>query len=83
MYLKTTHGKWLMFGKIYRRALEAYTDSNWAGSFVDRKSASGYCTFVWGNLVTWRSKKHEVVARSNAEVEYRAMSLGICEEICF
>ncbi|KAA0040884.1 Beta-galactosidase [Cucumis melo var. makuwa] len=41
------------------------------------KSTSGYCTFVWGNLVTWRSKKQNVVARSNAEVEYRAMSLGI------
>ncbi|KAA0036818.1 Cysteine-rich RLK (RECEPTOR-like protein kinase) 8 [Cucumis melo var. makuwa] len=46
-----------------------------------RKSTSGYCTFVWGNLVTWRSKKPSVVARSSAEAEYRAMSLGICEEI--
>ncbi|KAA0054884.1 Beta-galactosidase [Cucumis melo var. makuwa] len=46
-----------------------------------RKSTSGYCTFVWGNLVTWRSKKQSVVARSSAEAEYRAMSLGICEEI--
>ncbi|KAA0049796.1 Copia protein [Cucumis melo var. makuwa] len=34
-----------------------------------------------GNLVTWRSKKQSVVARSSAEAEYRAMSLGICEEI--
>ncbi|KAA0032805.1 Copia protein [Cucumis melo var. makuwa] len=50
------------------------------GSIVDRKSTSGYCTFVWGNLVIWRSKKQEVMARSNAEAEY-AMSLGICEEI--
>ncbi|KAA0054133.1 Cysteine-rich RLK (RECEPTOR-like protein kinase) 8 [Cucumis melo var. makuwa] len=39
------------------------------------------CTFVWGNLVTWRSKKQSFVARSSAEAEYRAMSLGICEEI--
>ncbi|KAL0544417.1 hypothetical protein IC582_019532 [Cucumis melo] len=51
------------------------------GSVVDRKSTSGYCTFVWGNLVTWRSKKQSVVARSSAEAEYRAISLGIYEEI--
>ena len=43
--------------------------------------AFGYCTFVWGNLVTWRSKKHSVVTRSNAKVGYRAMSLRICEKI--
>ncbi|KAA0059282.1 putative mitochondrial protein [Cucumis melo var. makuwa] len=42
---------------------------------------SGYCIFVWGNLVTWRSKKHKVVTRSNVEVEYKAISLGICKEI--
>ncbi|TYK21505.1 putative mitochondrial protein [Cucumis melo var. makuwa] len=50
---------------------------NTPGSVIDRKSTSGYCTFVWGNLVTWRSKKQSVVARSSGEAEYRAISLGI------
>ncbi|KAA0054163.1 Cysteine-rich RLK (RECEPTOR-like protein kinase) 8 [Cucumis melo var. makuwa] len=76
-YLKTTPGKGLMFRKTNKKTIEAYTDSDWAGSVVDRKSTSGYCTFVWGNLVTWRSKKQNVVSRSSAEAEYRAMSLGI------
>ncbi|KAA0040804.1 putative mitochondrial protein [Cucumis melo var. makuwa] len=49
-YLKTTHDKGLMFRKTNRKTIEAYTDSDWAGSVVDRKSTSGYCTFVWGNL---------------------------------
>ncbi|RVW87743.1 Retrovirus-related Pol polyprotein from transposon RE1 [Vitis vinifera] len=39
----------------------------------------GYCSFVWGNLVTWRSKKQSVVVRSSAEAEYRALAQGICE----
>ncbi|KAA0052310.1 reverse transcriptase [Cucumis melo var. makuwa] len=69
------------FIKTNKKTIEAYTDSDWIGYVVDRKSTSGYCTFVWGNLVTWRSKKQSVVARSSAEVEYRVMSLGICEEI--
>ncbi|KAA0063166.1 Beta-galactosidase [Cucumis melo var. makuwa] len=80
-YLKNTPGKGLMFRKTNRKTIEAYTDSDWAGSVIDRKSTSGYCTFVWGNLVTWRSKKQSVVPRSSAEAEYKAMSLGICEEI--
>ncbi|KAA0067760.1 Beta-galactosidase [Cucumis melo var. makuwa] len=80
-YLRNTPGKGLMFRKTNRKTFKGYTDSNWTESVVDRKSTSGYCTFVWGNLVTWRSKKQSVVARSSAEAEYRVMSLGICEEI--
>jgi len=45
----------------------------------DRRSTLGYCTFVGCNLVTWRSKKQNVVVRSSAEAEFRAMVLGICE----
>ncbi|KAH9650091.1 protein kinase domain-containing protein [Citrus sinensis] len=60
-------------------AFAKYTDADWAGSVTDRRSTSGYCTFVGGNLVTWRSKKQTVVARSSAEAEYRAVALGICE----
>lgn len=43
------------------------------------RSTSGYCTFLGGNLVTWKSKKQNIVARSSAEAEFRAMAMGICE----
>lgn len=33
-----------------------FTDADWTGSVSDRRLSSGYCTYVCGNLVTWRSK---------------------------
>eukprot|EP00257_Ricinus_communis_P017578 XP_015576049.1 uncharacterized protein LOC107261432 [Ricinus communis] len=43
-----------------------------AGS-CDRKSSTGFYTFVGGNLVIWKSKKQSVIARSSVEAEYRAI----------
>ena len=37
--------------------------------------------FVEKNLVTWRRKKHKVVARSSAEAEFKDMAHGLCELI--
>ncbi|KAL0419427.1 UNVERIFIED_CONTAM: Retrovirus-related Pol polyprotein from transposon RE2 [Sesamum radiatum] len=51
-----------------------WNDDDYTGSKDDRKSTSGYCTYVGGNLVTWRSKKQTTVARSSVEAEYRAMA---------
>jgi hypothetical protein len=56
-YLKSAPGRGLMFSKNCQLDIEGYTDANWAGNLFDRKSRSGYFTFVGGNLVTWRSKK--------------------------
>jgi len=78
-YLKMTPGQGLFFKRSERREIEIYTDADWAGSVTDRRSTSGYCTYVWGNLVTWRSKKQPVVSRSSAEAEFRALAHGICE----
>ena len=79
-YLKSAPGRGVMFSK-HNNPLEVcgFTDADWAGSITDRKSTSGYFTFVGGNLVTWKSKKQKVVARSSAEAEYRGMAHGVCE----
>lgn len=68
-----------MFRKWNHVNIDGYTDADWAGSLSDRKSTSGYLTFIGGNLVTWRSKKQTVVALSSAEAEFRGMVKGICE----
>jgi hypothetical protein len=78
-YLKGCPGKCVLFSKKGHRRIEVYTDADWAGCLDDRKSTSDYCAFVGGNLVSWRSKKQNVVTRSTAEAEYRAMAHGVSE----
>jgi hypothetical protein len=78
-YLKSSPGKGLIFKSNGHLKVEGYCDADWASCLDDRRSTSGYCVFVGGNLVSWRSKKQSVVSRSTAEAEYRAMSLGLCE----
>ena len=81
-YLKSAPGKGILFTKnVNCQSVDAYSDADWAGAIDDRRSTSGYFTFVGGNLVTWRNKKHNVVARSSVEAEFRGMTLGICEAL--
>lgn len=80
-YLKGTPGMGILFKKSENRIVEGFADADWAGSAEDSKSTTGYCTKLWGNVVTWRSKKQSVVSRSSAEAEYRAIAQGICELI--
>ncbi|XP_078437652.1 uncharacterized protein LOC144708275 [Wolffia australiana] len=78
-YLKFTVGQGLLFTREGGLTLEAYTDSDWAGSVIDRRSTSGYCTLLGGSLVTWRSKKQKEVSLSSAEAELRALKRGVLE----
>ena len=79
-YLKSASDKGILFTKnIDCQSVETYTDANWARAVDDRRSTSGHLTFVGGNPVTWRSKKHNIVARSSAETEFRGMALEVCE----
>ena len=51
-YLKGCPGRGVLLGKHDHLRIEVYTDADWAGSRDDRRSTSGYCSFVGGNLVT-------------------------------
>ena len=59
--------------------IEAYTDSSYGGSVIDKRSTSGYCAFIGGNLITWRSKKQIVISISSAKTEFCAIAQGVCE----
>ena len=51
-YFKSSPEKGLFFSKNASKEIEVFTDADWTGSKEDRRSTTGYCTFVWGNLVT-------------------------------
>lgn len=55
-------------------SLRAYCDSDSASDPDDRRNTSGSCLFFGPNLVSWRSKKQTLVARSSAEAEYHGMA---------
>jgi len=59
--------------------MKVYTNVDYVGSIVDKRSTTGYCMFLGGNLVTVRSKKQNVVVRYSAKAEVRAMAQGVCE----
>ncbi|KAJ9558313.1 hypothetical protein OSB04_012927 [Centaurea solstitialis] len=54
--------------------LVAYTDSDYGGANLDRKSTSGGCQFLGGRLVSWQCKKQTIVSQSTTEAEYIAAS---------
>ncbi|GJS79204.1 hypothetical protein Tco_0729085 [Tanacetum coccineum] len=52
--------------------LEAYTDSDYAGASLDKKSTTGGCQFLGSRLISWQCKKQTLVATSTTEAEYVA-----------
>ena len=53
-----------------------YSDADFAGCKVDRKSTSGGCQFLGDRLVSWSSKKQKLISTSTAEAEY--IAAGSC-----
>ncbi|GJY99739.1 ribonuclease H-like domain-containing protein [Tanacetum coccineum] len=59
--------------------LSAYTDADWAGCLVTRRSTSGYFMFLGDNLLSWSAKRQVTLSRSSAEVEYRGVANVVAE----
>jgi hypothetical protein len=75
-YLLGTIDLGLWYPKSNSFDLISYTDADFAGCKIDRKSTSGTCHFLGHSLVSWFSKKKNYVALSTAEAEY--VAAGSC-----
>ncbi|GJR35209.1 hypothetical protein Tco_1210893 [Tanacetum coccineum] len=52
--------------------LEAYSDNDYAGASLDKKSTTRGCQFLGSRLISWQCKKQTIVANSTTEAEYVA-----------
>jgi hypothetical protein len=75
-YLKGTPNLGIWYPRDTGFNLIGYSDSDYAGCRLDRKSTSGSCQFLGKRLVSWQSKKQHTVSTSTAEAEY--IAAGSC-----
>ncbi|KAL8156757.1 hypothetical protein AgCh_001747 [Apium graveolens] len=69
-YLKGTPNLGIWYPRESGFDLIGYSDADYAGCKIDRKSTTGTCQFLGNKLVSWFSKKQNSVSTSTAEAEY-------------
>ncbi|XP_039133273.1 secreted RxLR effector protein 161-like [Dioscorea cayenensis subsp. rotundata] len=82
-YIAGTRNYGLWYSQGDGGKLEAYSDSNWGGSISDCKSSSGVLLGLGSSVVSWNSKKQEIVALSTIEAEYIAATSATCQIVWF
>nr|GEX42474.1 putative ribonuclease H-like domain-containing protein [Tanacetum cinerariifolium] len=72
VYLKGKPKLGLWYPRVSSFDLEAYSNSDYAGANLDRKSTTGGCQFLGMRLISWQCKKQTIVVTSTTEAEYVA-----------
>ncbi|AES75882.2 hypothetical protein MTR_6g060910 [Medicago truncatula] len=78
-YLRSYPKKGLFFLISSNTQLLGFTDVDRVGCVDTRRSITGLCFFICSSLISWRTKKQNIVSRSSSEAEYRALSVATCE----
>ncbi|GKD63899.1 hypothetical protein Tco_1306007 [Tanacetum coccineum] len=72
-YLKGQPKLSLWYPKDSPFDLEAYTDSDYTGASLDRKSTIGGCQFLRSRLISWQCKNQTIVVNSTTKAEYESV----------
>jgi hypothetical protein len=75
-YLKHTQNVGLWYPKGAKFELIGYSNSDYTGCKVERRSTSGTCQLLGRSLISWSSKKQNSITLSTAEAEY--IAAGSC-----
>ncbi|GJZ13029.1 putative ribonuclease H-like domain-containing protein [Tanacetum coccineum] len=73
-YIKGRPKLGLWYPKDSPFIFESFSDSDYAGTSLDKKSTTGGCQFLSLRLISWQCKKQTVVANSTTEAEYITVS---------
>ncbi|GJS36883.1 ribonuclease H-like domain-containing protein [Tanacetum coccineum] len=60
--------------------LEAFSDSDYGGASLDRKSTTCGCQFLGQRLISWQCKKQTIVANSTTKAEY-VVAANYCGQV--
>jgi hypothetical protein len=80
MYLRYTLELGLWYSASSSLSLLGFSNADFAGCRVDRKSTSGTCQFLGSSLISWSSRKQSSVAQSTTEAEYVAAT-SCCSQL--
>jgi hypothetical protein len=80
-YLIGTMDYGLSYDGDHDFTLSGYTNADWPGSIVDRKSTSGCCFSLGSAMISWQGRKKSSISLSTMKAEYIAACSTICEAI--
>ena len=82
-YLKNSINYSISYRKADKLELNAHSDADWANDVSERKSQSGYLTYLSpaSSPISWSSRKQSLLANSTTYAEYIAMAESACELI--
>ena len=78
-YLRGTSEYGLWYRQTDEVKFHGFTDVDWVGSPMDRKSTSGGVFSIESTTISWYSRKQRSVALSSVEAEYMEASQVACK----